>query len=169
MWRLYAEDGEGVSLCYHLDKDIDNNYFYLANICYGNHDSHPELDYLKGMMKLRYFRFHKWNVWKHFFKPYDFIYEKEIRLIYFEQDTTIANNTIWIVDNKSGIASPMKLFSLEKKTGITNSFPLSLTKVLIGPKSKEAEINCVQFYKMFSEAKIADSPVVSISKIDIYR
>ena len=172
MWRLYAEDGEGISLCYNLDSVIDNKYFYLAYICYGKQNSHPELDYLKGMMKLSlppHFRFRKWNVWKHFFKPYEFNYEKEIRLIYYEQDKTFPDNTRWIVDNKSGIASPMKLFSLEKKTKRTPSFPLSLSKVLIGPKSKEAEVNRVQFSKMFSEAKIADSHEISISKIDIYR
>ncbi len=176
MWRLYAEDGEGVSLCYNLDTIIDNKYFYLAYICYGKHNSHPELDYLKGIMELSlppHFRFRKWNVWKHFFKPYEFNYEKEIRLIYFEHNnTSVADKTIWIVDNKSGIASPMKLFSLEKKTGKNNSFPLSLTKILIGPKSKEAEVNRVQFNKMFSEANITDSktiPEISISKINIYR
>ena len=175
MWRLYAQDAEGVSLCYHLySNKIDNDYFYLAYVCYGQKDSHPELDLIKSIMEWPvrglHFRFRKWIVWKHFFKPYDFNYENEIRLIYYEHKDSLAKKTIWIEDSKSGIASPMKLFCLEEK--YKPKYPLSLIKILIGPKSREAPINLVQFGKMYNEAKIfcpGICPEFKMSQIDIYR
>ena len=175
MWRLYAQDAEGVSLCYHLySNKIDNDYFYLAHVCYGQKDSHPELDLIKNIMDCPihglHFRFRKWIVWKHFFKPYDFNYEDEIRLIYFEHKDSLAKKSIWIEDSKSGIASPMKLFCIEET--YKPKYPLSLIKVLIGPKSKEAPINLVQFSKMYNEAKIfcpGICPEFKMSQIDIYR
>ena len=175
MWRLYAQDAEGVSLCYHLySNKIDNDYFYLAHVCYGQKDSHPELDLIKNITEwpcrgLR-FKFRKWIIWKHFFKPFDFNYENEIRLIYFEHKDSLAKKTLWIEDSKSGIASPMKLFCLEYN--YKPQFPLALTKVLIGPKSKEAPINMVQFSKMYNDAKIfypGIHPEFKLSKINIYR
>ena len=64
----------------------------------------------------------------------------------------------------------MKLFSLDRTNKTYIYFPLSLTKVLIGPKSKEADVNRIQFSKMASEAGIFDSkPEISVSKINIYR
>ena len=177
MWRLYAQDGEGVSLCYRIDPSkIDFQYFYLAYICYGKLGFHPELDLLKEMMKTRFwdinlhFRFRKWIVWKHFFKPYEFNYEKEIRLIYLEHVDSRAEKTMWIEDNKSGIVTPMKLFCMEQNHELY--FPLLFNKVLIGPKSKEAEINRVQFLNMYNEANFSNQglfPDFSVSKIDIYR
>ena len=178
MWRLYAQDGEGVSLCYQIDKSyIDWEYYYLAKICYGNEKSHPELEYLQGIMKLsvgKHFRFHNWNVWKHFFKPYEFDYEEEVRLIYYEHKNSHAKKTTWIEDSKSGIFSPMKLFSLEKEEekepdSSKKPFPLSLTKVVIGPKSKEADVNRIQFNKMASAGLCKTIPEISVSTIDIYR
>ena len=173
MWRLYAKDGEGVSLSYRISIPIDYDYFYLAKVCYGIKNSHPELEYLKRIMNWSlqpHFRFNKWNVWKHFFKPYEFNYEKEIRLIYYEHEPSHATETKWIEAGNSEIATPMKLFSLDRTNKTYIYFPLSLTKVLIGPKSKEADGNRIQFSKMASEAGIFDSkPEISVSKINIYR
>lgn len=176
MWRLYGQDAEGVSLCYIVDPQrIDNDFFYLANVSYAQKKFHPELDLIKKLLVWGFrgprFRFSKWNVWKHFFKPYHFKYEKEIRLIYYEHDNkSLSQDSEWIEDNRSGIVSPMKLFCLEK--GLNCSFPLALTKVLIGPKGKEANINVVQFQKMYKEANLhipIIKPEFDLSDIDIYR
>lgn len=175
MWRLYAQDAEGVSLCYHLYSNlIDNEYFFLANVCYGLPNSHPELDLIKDLMAWPVngprFKFRKWIVWKHFFKSYHFGYEEEVRMIYYEHEKSLATKTMWIEDNKSGIATPMKLFCLEYN--YIPRFPLALIKILIGPKSKEAPVNLVQFNKMYNEAKIFCPGIrqdFSLSKIDIYR
>ena len=171
MWRLYAQDAEGVSLKYHVYKNvIDNDYFYLAKVSYGEKDAHPELDLIKGLMSLPSFRFHKWMIWKHFFKPYHFNYEKEIRLIYYEHDESRAKQSVWVTDNKSGIVAPMKLFCLEYN--FKPRYPLALTAVLIGPKSNEAPLNLVQFEKMYREANIfcpGVKPEFKLSEIDIYR
>ena len=64
----------------------------------------------------------------------------------------------------------MKLFCIEET--YKPKYPLSLIKVLIGPKSKEAPINLVQFSKMYNEAKIfcpGICPEFKMSQIDIYR
>ncbi len=180
MWRLYAQNAEGVSLNYHIDNDkIDNEYFYLANISYGQENgTHKELEFVKEILNWRRreekdeqrFVFLKWRVWKHFFKSYHFHYEKEIRLIYFEHEHSLATGTQWIEDYSNGIASPMKLFSLDYTSNL--KFPLSLRMIIIGPKCKCPMINIHQYEQLFKESHILDSGSeveVKASRIKIYR
>lgn len=176
MWRLYAQNAEGVNLKYHIyEKLIDYDYFYLAKVSYGeNPDSHSTLDFLQKLFEWNYkemhFKFNKWMIWKHFFKSYHFRYENEVRLIYHEHNKSRATDTIWVEDKNSGIYSPMKLFDLRKSMG--SKFPLGLIGIKLGPRNKEAIINRIQIETMYNKAKIycpGIRPDINISDINIYR
>lgn len=176
MWRLYAQNAEGVNLMYRIyPRHIDFEYFYLAKVSYGESiDSHSELDIIQELLEWNkdgvHFRFKKWMIWKHFFKSYHFKYENEVRLIYHEHNESRATKTIWIKDDNSGIHSPMKLFDLKKSKG--SRFPLGLIGIKLGPRHKEAIINRIQIKAMYDNAKIYCPGIkedINISDIDIYR
>ena len=176
MWRLYAQNAEGVNLKYHIYKKlIDYDYFYLAKVSYGESpDSHSVLDFIQKLLEWNYnethFKFNKWMIWKHFFKSYHFRYENEVRLIYHEHDESRATDTIWIEDKNSGIYSPMKLFDIKKNIG--SKFPLGLIGIKLGPRNKEAIINRIQIEAMYDKANIYCPGLkeeINISNIDIYR
>lgn len=176
MWRLYAQNAEGVNLMYRIfPTHIDNDYFYLAKVSYGeNINSHSELDLIQNLLEWNkdgiHFKFEKWMIWKHFFKSYHFRYENEVRLIYHEHNESRATETIWIKDDNSGIYSPMKLFDMKKSEG--SRFPLGLIGIKLGPRNKEAIINRIQIKSMYDNAKLFCPGIkgyINISDIDIYR
>ena len=176
MWRLYAQNAEGVSLKYRVyPKFIDYDYFYLAKVSYGESiDSHSELDLIQELLEWNkdgvHFKFKKWMIWKHFFKSYHFNYENEVRLIYYEHNESKATKTVWIKDDNSGIYSPMKLFDIKKSAG--SKFPLGLIGIKLGPRNKEAIINRIQIKAMYNEAKVFCPGIkedINISDINIYR
>ena len=173
MWRLYGQDAEGISIGYALNKDnIDFDKFFIAKVSYANDVAHhKELELIGKMIDVRFqnrvFRFRKWAIWKHFFKPYEFNYENEVRLIYFDKENISNSHTEWIEDSKSGIISPMKVFLLNEE------FPLILKILITGPKAHESEINQLQYKAMFDASNIfmkdSDDLVISESSISIYR
>lgn len=176
MWRLYAQNAEGVNLKYHIyTKYIDYEHFYLAKISYGQSaESHIELELIQKMLEWSddgiYFKFNKWMIWKHFFKSYHYRYENEIRLLYYEYDESKATETIWIEDDNSGIYSPMKLFDIRKM--MQSKYPLGLIGIKLGPRNKETVINKVQIENMYNEAKVYCPGLksdINVSDIDIYR
>ena len=115
----------------------------------------------------RDFRFRKWAVWKHFFKPHEFNYENEIRLIYYEKEGSKNTQIEWIEDSTNGIISPMKVLPMNEE------FPLVLKSVILGPKAQESNINCLQYKAMLDSSNIynkdCDDVDFSESGIDIYR
>lgn len=173
MWRLYGQDAEGISIGYAINKGkIDFNKFFIAKVSYAKDDlSHKELELIGNMIEAKFqsrdFRFRKWAIWKHFFKPYEFNYENEIRLVYFDKEKTENAHTQWIEDSKNGIVSPMKIFLMNK------DFPLILKRIIIGPKAHESEINRLQYKAMFDSSSIFrkdnNDLVISESSISIYR
>lgn len=173
MWRLYGKDAKGASIGYALNKDkIDFDTFFVAKVSYANNDStHKELNLIINMIENRFegrdFRFRKWAVWKHFFKPHEFNYENEIRLIYYEKEGSKNTQIEWIEDSTNGIISPMKVLPMNEE------FPLVLKSVILGPKAQESNINCLQYKAMLDSSNIynkdCDDVDFSESGIDIYR
>ncbi len=85
-------------------------------------------------------------VWRHFFKPHDYDYEKEIRLLYIHQKTDREKK--WIIGEPYSIVNPMVIFDLSK-----NEFPLKITEVMLGPKRLERDLNKSQLEQLISEKK----------------
>lgn len=167
-WRLYGEDGKGACLKFDTKQTLKNSQkFYLGEVKYANEDGeHPELLLLKTIIKrikeelYLDMKFISLYVWKHFFKPYEYNYEKEIRLLYIHKNEDREKK--WIVAEPYSIVNPMVIFDMSK-----NEIPLKLTEVTLGPKRPEKELNKSQLQQLNSEKK--RSIDVKISKLKVYR
>ena len=78
------------------------------------------------------------SVWSHFFKPFEYRDEQEVRLLFFQDK----NDSKWIYETHFGIVTPIMTFPIEENN---NQFPLILDKITLGPITKEADINIEQF------------------------
>ena len=72
--------------------------------------------------------------------------EKEVRLLYLS-DGKNKEEKQWIENSESGIVSKMLLFPMKP----TNTFPLTLTNVIVGPKAPEPRKIAEQFSFMVNQ------------------
>lgn len=171
MWRLYGDDAKGVCLNYEIrEKQRGRKLkgdFYISCINYGESDKiHRELDFICGigLMNINHwqFQFNRWHIWKHFFKSFRFKDEKEVRLLYLS-DGKNKENKQWIENSESGIVSKMLLFPMIP----TNTFPLTLTNVIVGPKAPEPRKIAEQFSFIVSQEWSAYATPILIRQSDI--
>lgn len=170
MWRMYADNARGVCLVFQQDEDVMKDGFVLAPVSYGREDgSHPELEIVKEVMNapLKNYRvvFRTFNLWKHFFKSFDYADEAEIRLLYSDGDSS---HYKWIKTGEN-IFAPVVEFDATKAS---NKYPLILKKVIFGPKSSDSETNVAQLRMMagMSQLKFHGGRLkVEKSAIDNYR
>lgn len=177
MLRLYADDAKGVCIEYSIDneKGSYSSDFYLGCVSYSNmQDYNPKLFLLDQLLTTpvggKYLKLNHLNIWQHFFKPYEFRDEQEVRLLLFDNPNTTRQNDFekkWILNNEYGIVSPIVVFDLGK-------FPLIIKGITLGPKNHEAEINVKQIQYLINEQRIKviknkNKILVKESKIDCYR
>ena len=149
MWRLYGDDGKGVCLEFEMlpaEKRLNN--FILAPVNYAEErEKHRALDMLDKLssVKVRLTELYKW---KHFFKPFDYNVEKEIRLMFF--DNGRYNNGVvnrdWIKTITHSIINPIVDFNFN-----SSGFPLQLKRIILGPKMQELSINENQIGYLISQ------------------
>ncbi len=84
-------------------------------------------------------------VWRHFFKPNAYEYEKEIRLLYIHQSASPIQKK-WIVAEPYSIVNPMVIFDVADP-----SFPLDIEEVMLGPQRQERSLNVFQLEQMLLE------------------
>ena len=171
MWRLYGDDAKGVCLNYEIQEKQRGRKlkgdFYISSVSYGeNEKKHRELDFLRGVMQINLnhwqFQLKRWHIWKHFFKSFRFKDENEVRLLYLSDGKTNEEKQ-WIENSASGIVSKMLLFPMIP----TNTFPLTLTNVIVGPKAPEPRKIAEQFSFMVSQEWSAYKPQILIRQSDI--
>lgn len=171
MWRMYGSGAEGCCFTYRLDETmIDGLNFYLAPISYAKEDgTHPELDFIKKLVNEKFIGrrivLQSLNLWKHFFKPYDYADECEVRLLYKESDS---KRYKWISTGES-ILCPIVEFSINKND---NKFPLKIDSVMLGPKCPEKYTNVAQlsYFTSLQDIASVDGTIhFNISNIDNYR
>lgn len=171
MWRLYGDDAKGVCLNYEIKEKQRGRKlkgdFYISSISYGESaKTHRELDFLLciGLINLNHwqFQFNRWYIWKHFFKSFRFKDEKEVRLLYLS-DGKKKEEKQWIENSESGIVSKMLLFPMIP----TNTFPLILTNVIVGPKAPEPRKIAEQFSFIVSQEWDAYPTPILIRQSDI--
>lgn len=164
-YRLYADDGKGVCLEFEVRSSSLPKGFYLANVIYNT----EVLSMIRDITNLVYdvtglfMKFNKLSVYKHFFKPDDYEIEKEIRLLY-SWDETKTPEIQWIMASGSNIFNPYVEFDITK-----DSFPLKLTKIILGPKCPEEKINLRQIEMMRKENSKFSNVVVELTHIKNYR
>ena len=182
MWRLYGDDAKGVCLEYKVEADkVDNDRYFLGRVSYGRKTGdgkfeHPELSFIAYMQAKAispgwYFVFGKWYIWKFFFKSWTYRDENEIRLIYkpvLSNDEEFARIK-WYKDQTNGIFNRMALIPIDFTEG--EDFPLSISRIILGPHSPEANRNREQIWYMTLQSSVA-VPLgfsVDVSTISNYR
>lgn len=185
-WRLYGDDGNGVCINYKVNRDILQP-FIIAPVCYANENGeHPELDFIKNLLNTqihhRRLVLHRFQVWKHFFKPYEYSIEKEIRLLFHcdcqPNETDDFRNTYqppfkrkWIFNDTYKILAPIVTFGIKSAD---NKFPLEIESIILGPKTSERLVNKGQIGIMIDNKGVKHcaaniSLLTSESKIEHYR
>lgn len=171
MWRLYGDDAKGVCLNYEIKKNHRgrklNGDFYISCVSYGESVKiHRELDFLLSISQIHLnhwqFQFNRWYIWRHFFKSFRFKDEKEVRLLYLS-DGKKKEEKQWIENSESGIVSKMLLFPMRP----TDTFPLTLTNVIVGPKAPEPKKIAEQFGFIVSQEWDKYSVPILIRQSDI--
>jgi hypothetical protein len=179
MWRLYGDDCKGVCLFYKVNKFNLNNHTLLQKVSYADKSGiHPLLEFLKwikrdieNILELT-FEFGKLRYWKHFFKPFDYSVEKEVRLLVIDSNDVPIEKKNWVLTDNHSILNPVIDIRLNHP-----DFPLVLSEIILGPKCPESEINKVQIEellrfkkpKMTFEGKSYSKIDVRISDIKNYR
>lgn len=161
-WRLYGNDSTGVSLELEMKKElemkncnIDN--FYVKAISYGkrwsnkssngeviHENRHFELDILRAFQNAIYklynftFVFKSFDIWKHFFKSYEYEVEQEIRVLYIKTDEDNNAKLDWVLTHSHNILNPVLFFQYQ-------NLPFKINKVLFGSKAPEVNVNIQQF------------------------
>lgn len=151
-WRLYGDDAKGACIKFETKASLKTSQrFYLGKVKYANEkNQHPELLFIKEIIKrvrqelLFEIRFVLLYVWRHFFKPREYNYEGEIRLLYIHKKGEREKK--WIIAEPYSIVNPMVIFDLNE-----NEFPLKIKEVMLGPKSAERQLNKSQLKQMLSE------------------
>ena len=165
MWRLYGDDAKGVCLEFEIvpSKERYSN-FILAPVNYAQkRGGHTALKMLKALSDAKV-RFTELNKWKHFFKPYDYSVEKEIRLMFLDNgryDNGVTNRD-WVKTCSHSIINPIVDFKLN-----TSKFPLQLKRIILGPKMPELDLNKSQLEDLISSKGY--TIMVDKSEIDNYR
>ena len=144
-WRLYGDDCKGTSIEFEIIKKSKD--FILKKISYGTEKNsenfHLELEILKLIQKEFYLvtgselRFKTLNVWKHFFKSFEYAVEEEVRVLYIENQKSNLNIK-WNLTFTHNILNPFLVFPL-------NKIPLKINQILLGSKCPENEVNLKQF------------------------
>lgn len=179
MWRFYGDDCKGVSLEYTAEIEMNwSDYFLLSRVSYAREDGkHPELDFVNELSHLtienRIFRLKRWNLWQHFFKPFEYSIEKEVRLLMLCEkfDSKVFNiKRIWITTSY-GIITPIVVLPLKSKDQDDIPFPLQLKGVTLGCKFPEKGINSMTLRALSEDTDgiVTKDFYVKVSKIDNYR
>lgn len=166
-WRLYGDDGSGVSLDFDYYSDIRRTFesFYLRGIFYGN-------ELIIALRKLSsaiqshnpngVFDTEEFERQKYFFKDPIFADEKEVRL-FSDRDERLEKKWYY---NRFGILNSYTEFMLIEKQPI---FPLKLKSITLGPKCPNADLNKAQLQKYIRDNYPESNLIVNKSKINSYR
>lgn len=176
LWRLYGDDSKGVCLKLQVNNDCIQHNMIVASVSYGEKDgTHKQVELMKKLtvdffnMKSARFAFKMYHIWKHFFKPYQYEVEKEVRLLYIKNEAIRPLKEDWVVTYGDKIFNPVVDFKLNIK-----GFPLNVKEITLGPNTPEKNVNKAQLSEYIrqlnskTDYNISDL-TVKISKINNYR
>lgn len=174
LWRFYGDDTRGMSIkLVPKAKKYKHGDFIFGYVSYAEENgAHPELELLRALVAGtnahgEVYGSSLLNIWKHFFKPYDYHVEKEIRIFYFLPDGYEKKNLGWNISNY-GFLNPYMEFDMHSK-----EFPFRIEEVMLGPQTPEKIINKHQIRALMSYKEFTDSnariPQVKYSSIGNYR
>ncbi len=137
MWRLYGDNSSGVCLIFDIVKDWETN-FMLHKVSYENYRrKNDALEIVKTLLE-KGLVFKEIDKWKHYFKPYDYRDEQEIRLLFINGER-ITRNVNWVLTGDTNILNPTIDFSLKG-----DAFPFKLRGIILGNNCPEKGVNISQ-------------------------
>ena len=153
MWRLYGDDTRGVSIEYATPTSLSDD-FLMANVSYADEQgNNSKLNFIAELMRskvgTRAFQLRQWNLWQHFFKPYEYRKEKEIRLLLFSDNLTntlFKNCEIKWIQTNSNIWAPIATIPL-------SNYPLKVRGILLGNKFPQVIINSLTLTAYIQEIR----------------
>lgn len=165
MWRLYGDEAKGVCLTFEI-KSKEAQDFLLQSVSYAEgKKKHHKLDIVKEIIS-NHFVLNEIDKWKHFFKAKDYSIEKEIRLLFIDEDKSNDESIVvkkdWLKTNNSSIINPYIDINIDSE-----KFPLTLTEVMLGPKCPEMATNEEQLKELIRQKGY--SIAVETSSIKNYR
>lgn len=137
MWDEYGDNAKGVRLkLTHNENQCDS--FWIAPISYAKKNGvHHEIELLAELLRVG-LNMKFWYVWQHFFKPNDFVEEKEVRIIYFHEEQTLPKDDVmWL--HKGHSIFPLIMFDMSEDN--IRSFPYTISEITFGPLSHNQIIN----------------------------
>ena len=159
MWRLYGDSAKGV--CIEFNVEGNDVFFLKQMVSYANEQKKDEkLEIIKQLIEMN-FELKGLEKWKHFFKPYEYRVEREYRILFENKFKENDENRSWVITNDNNILKPVYDIDLRGK-------PMSMTKIILGPKCPEKDTNERQIRTLMSELGITEIDVVS-SEIKNYR
>lgn len=173
MWRLYGgTDGDGCCLVYEPNINLirKSNSFILMPVCYANHNNIliQLFRYIRKTLPfvgLWQFGFSHMSAWSYFVKPQGFEIENEFRLLFLYDEKDQSHPVPkWILNDDKNIFFPIVVFGQYPNKV---QYPLTLRKIIIGPKCKESHVNRVQLKQWIKALGLTIE--VEESKIDFYR
>ena len=161
-WRLYGDDGKGISIEFSINEGPSEG-FYIGKVIYG-----PDLIMALNQFVEKLlvdaniaFVFNRFMIWKHFFFFFFWSYEKEARIIKWNNGFS-DDKTEWAI-NKYGILAKYQFKPLEE-------LPVSIKSITLGPKINEAKLNIAQIKQYLRETgKKKTFGDIRISHISCYR
>ncbi len=179
MWRLYGDNAKGVCIVYDKSEELSSPYYMLARVSYANKDKYDEkLDFIADLMMKRIgnreFKLRQWYIWQHFFKPYEYNVESEVRLLAFVDEIThyLCNYERKWFTTSNGIYMPVLQIPLKTNSEELLEYPLTIKGIILGCKFIEKETNKISWeYKIKDENgdSVHRDFNVCISQIDNYR
>lgn len=172
-WRLYGDDFAGAS----LEMEIIDNYcqnekkinflnYVMKHVHYSNENGKDSiLEVLKSLINVIHNKtgltliFRDIDTWKHFFKPFEYSVENEIRVLY---KGNIVDDRRWNLTYTHNILNPFVIIKMDE-------IPLKLTALYLGKKSSSFSTNEYQFKQLIRERNLHNQVKVFISKISNYR
>ncbi|MCH7535890.1 MAG: hypothetical protein IH948_09155, partial [Bacteroidetes bacterium] len=94
------------------------------------------------------FKFQTLNTWKHFFKPFEYSIEEEVRLLYVENSVAKYKDKGWVITSGIDILNPYVDFKLNG-----DNFPIELREIILGPNCPDKRLNKVQIEEMVRQKK----------------
>lgn len=137
-WFMYGEQAKGIELI--EDFKGSGTEFHLARVSYSKKNgANVILNYIVSLLKEdiaeRDFCLNRWSIWQHFFKPYSFHKEKEVRLLFIRDN--VNNNEVkrkWVnADDKHFPVITFQLNEKSKSNDPTYKYPCLIKEIKLGP------------------------------------
>lgn len=177
MWNMYGGNAKGAQLVFEVGA-IDSDYT-LSNVAYANAKNYIlELNYVTKLLRKschgKYLQLRRWNIWQHFFKPYYYNGEHEVRLLYHLSPKDF-NKREWHVSN-GGLNFPIikyRLFDNWNEDSVNYKklprFPLKLSRIVLGPLFPDPTVNAFALKGRLFDSAGVSAIGISCSSIKGYR